>query len=622
MVESQKYATISLMNEINRNIWSPYKKFDHSRKSIKRLDSDSINRIAAGEVIERPAAAIKELVENSLDANSRTIKIYFSNGGKSFLKVVDDGWGIPMDELKLAVDSHATSKTSGKDLLNINTFGFRGEALPSIGAVARLNIRSREISSSESGELEVIGGKIGMVRPVALEKGTIVELTDLFYATPARKKFLRSDQVETRAIVDVFKRLAIGNPDIKISLSEINNCSEKKIFDLSVDENPNCLLSRISHILGTDFTDNSVDVKKEHLGYSLTGYTCLPTYSKGSAIQQYFYVNGRPVKDKQLNGALRVAYFDFISKERFPTCVLFINCDSSLVDINVHPMKSEVRFRHPSDVRGLVISGIKEALALKGLKSNTVLSEKILNSFNHSYQTSQQHFLPDSQTVNSQLEFYRDQDSWTSGRVEQDLGECSQHIINCQLGAARAQIHGNYIVAQTLNGLVLVDQHAAHERIVYEQLKNMKSQGKISSQVLLIPEIVEVSVEVETAVLSFIENFHKLGFDIESFGPGSLCVRGIPSILGNADPKLLVNDVLDELLEKGSVESISQKIDSIISRISCHGSIRSGKKLTGDEMNQLLRKMEKVPFSAQCNHGRPTFVELKLEDIEKLFGRR
>ena len=608
------------------------KHIDESKYELQRivkLDEDSINKIAAGEVVERPAAAVKELIENAIDASASSIQVSFSHGGKSLIKVMDDGWGIRKDELKLAVESHSTSKVHHNDLSRIDTFGFRGEALPSIAAVSKLILKSRAWDELEATELVCSAGRIETMRPAALSVGTVVEIRDLFYSTPARLKFLRTDRSETQAIVDVVKRVALSHPNIKLQLQDITKKENKIFFDLSEETSQNKYFDRIEKVLGMTFSDNCVELNYQKDGYSVSGFTSLPTNSIGTSINQFFFVNGRSVKDKQLVGALRSAYFDFVAKDRFATAVVYLDCDPTLVDVNVHPMKSEVRFTFPKDVRSLIIHAVKDTLAKNGLKSNSSLRAKTMGSFslNQSAKVEEKnigHF--DKSGVNTghlnveQIEL-SNENHWLSGNVE--TGGQSEPIseLKFPLGVARAQLHENFIVTQSSDGLILVDQHAAHERITYERLKSQFVSKRVESQSLLIPEIIELSGNEKEVILDFSETLSKIGFEVEAFGENAICVRGVPSLLGLSDLKGLIVDLIDELLVSGQSNSVDIRVDAIISRISCHGSIRSGRRMNAQEMNQLLRQMEATPFSAQCNHGRPTFVELKLKDIEKLFGR-
>ncbi len=596
------------------------------RWPIRKLDEVSINRIAAGEVIERPAAAVKELIENAIDASATSIKVFFSHGGKSLIRVIDDGWGIRKEELKLALASHATSKMERSDLSNIKTLGFRGEALSSIAAVSKFTLKSRADTESDAVEINSYGGRLTELRPTALSFGTTAEINDLFYATPARLKFLKSDRAETQAIFDSVKRLALSNPNIRFLLQDITKRQKKIFLDLPEEKLESRYLDRIEKVLGKSFSDNCIELNEYKDQYEVYGYISLPTNSYGTSTNQYFIVNGRPVKDKLLLGALRAAYFDFISKERFPAVVIFLNCNPSLVDVNVHPMKSEVRFKFPKDVRGLIINAIKSTLSKSGLKSNSVLTAKTLNSFSYQKTVHSNISMANSNNlttpgrIDNQMKLGGDGD-WFSGKVEANSDPEMMSSQMLPLGVARAQIHSNFIISQSENGLILVDQHAAHERITYEQLKQQFQMKRVESQELLIPEIIELLGNQKEIILEFADTLSKIGFVVEEFGEKAVCVRSVPALLGSSDLKLLIQDLIEELLVAGQFDTLQRQVDSIISRISCHGSIRAGRKMNAQEMNELLRKMESTPFSAQCNHGRPTFIELKLTDIEKLFGR-
>lgn len=597
------------------------------RLPIKKLDEKSINQIAAGEVIERPAAAIKELIENSIDSAATSIEVSFSNGGKSFIKVIDNGCGIRKAELELALTSHATSKIQDSDLAQINSLGFRGEALSSIGAVSKLTIKSKVREEREAAEIKAVAGRLSGIKPVALSSGTSVEIRDLFFSTPARLKFLKSVRAETQAIFDTVKKLALSNPDVRFLLQDVTKEQKKIFLDLPEEKFTDKYYSRIEKILGTSFSKNCVELDFERNGYLISGFASLPTTSHGTTLNQHFFVNDRVVKDKLLLGALRAAYFDFISKDRFPAAVIFITCDPSLVDVNVHPMKSEVRFKTPRDIRGLIIDSLKKSLSKNGLKANSLLTEKALNSFSFQKQIDHTGSHKNSDSVEKnhaslekQMSLHND-GSWFSGNVEESVTLQPTDFDKFPLGIAKAQLHENYILSQTKNGIIFVDQHAAHERITYERLK-LDYQGKrVQSQDLLIPEIVELTGNQKEIVLEFSETLSKVGFVIEDFGDKAVCVRSIPALLGLSGSRTLIEDLIDELLALGQFEALERRVDAIISRISCHGSVRSGRKLNASEMNELLRQMEETPFSGQCNHGRPTFIELNLSDIEKLFGR-
>ncbi len=605
-------------------------KIGDCRPRIRQLDNAAINRIAAGEVVERPASAVKELVENALDAGARRIDISFADGGKTLIRVQDDGHGMTPEDLPLALARHATSKIDGSDLLAIHTFGFRGEALPSLGSVGRLTITSRA-EGHEGARVLVDGGEISPVAPAALERGTIVELRDLFHTTPARLKFMRTDRAEARAIVDVVKRLAMAEPYVTFILHDVSGDTQgRQVFraDAQNGELFDAMRGRLSRVLGHEFAQNALPVDAERDGFHLTGYAALPTYSRASAVAQFMFVNARPVRDKLLIGALRGAYADFLHRGRHPAAALFIGCAPQLVDVNVHPAKSEVRFRDPGIVRGLIVSALRHALAEAGHRASTTVAGAALGAFRapdgpaRVYQMDRPSDRPSPGALRAgfQAQSPGFGEAPVSGRVEPiaDDRETRDH----PLGAARAQLHENYIIAQTADGMVIVDQHAAHERLVYERLKARLADNDIPRQALLIPEIVELSASDQSRLLEFSDELERLGLVIEAFGSGAVAVRETPAVLGQTDARALLLDVLDELADQGSSRTVRDRIEAVLSRMACHGSIRSGRRMSADEMNALLREMEATPHSGQCNHGRPTYVELKLADIERLFGRR
>ncbi|WP_422071129.1 DNA mismatch repair endonuclease MutL [Tranquillimonas rosea] len=617
----------------------PDPKISQKRPAIRQLDEAAINRIAAGEVVERPASAVKELIENALDAGAVRIDVAYADGGKTMIRVADDGWGMAADELPVALERHATSKIDGSDLLNIRSFGFRGEALPSLGAVGRLTITSR-VAGAEGAVLTCNGGRIDPVRPAAAGPGTIVELRELFYATPARLKFLRTDRAEAQAITDVVKRLAMAEPFLGFTLRDVSEGGEGRVTFRADPEHGDlfdALHGRLSRVLGREFVENAIGIDATREGLRLTGYAALPTYSRGSAVAQYLFVNGRPVRDKMLTGALRGAYADFLSRDRHPAAVLNIECDPQAVDVNVHPAKAEVRFREPGIARGLIVSGLRHALAEAGHRASTTVAGETLGAMRPEpapsaqparvYQMDRpsQRALRASyaaQAPDPQMQGFAETAS-PMGRVEEVVEEPAPEPEAPQrpLGAARAQVHENYIIAQTGDGIVIVDQHAAHERLVYETLKRQIADNGVAAQALLIPEIVEMSEGDAARLLETADDLARLGLTVEAFGPGAVAVRETPAILGQVDATALIRDVLDELADAGDSRSVQERIEAILSRVACHGSVRSGRWMKADEMNALLRQMEGTPHSGQCNHGRPTYVELKLSDIERLFGR-
>ncbi|GHC28640.1 DNA mismatch repair protein MutL [Gemmobacter caeni] len=608
-----------------------------ARPVIRQLDEAAINRIAAGEVVERPASAVKELVENALDAGARRIAVDYADGGKTLIRVTDDGCGMTGDDLPLALSRHATSKIDGSDLLNIQSFGFRGEALPSLGAVGRLTITSRA-QGFEGVSLTVEGGRLGDLRPAALNRGTVVELRDLFYATPARLKFLRSDRAEMGAISDVMKRLALAEPHVGFTLRDVSGGGDGRLVFRADAENGDffdALHRRVSRVLGSDFGENALRIDLEREGVRLVGYAALPTYSRGSSVAQFLFVNGRPVLDKMLLGALRAAYMDVLSRDRHPAAVLNVVCDPERVDVNVHPAKAEVRFREPALVRGLIVSGLRLALTGAGHRASNTVATETLEAFRPEPAMVAPVAVPPrvyQMDRPSQATFARafaaqapaPQPGFAeapSARVESAAAP-EPDLTERPLGAARAQVHENYIIAQTASGMVIVDQHAAHERLVYERLKAQASDKGIAAQALLIPEIVDLSEADAARLLEIAEDLAALGLGIEPFGGGAIAVREVPAILGRVDAAALIRDIVDDLADLGSSERLKGRIDAVLSRMACHGSVRSGRQMRADEMNALLREMEATPMSGQCNHGRPTYVELKLADIERLFGRR
>lgn len=614
----------------------PDRNIGENRPHIRQLDEAAINRIAAGEVVERPASAVKELIENAVDAGADRISVEIADGGKTLIRVTDNGCGIPPEELPLALARHATSKIDGTDLLNIHTFGFRGEALPSLGAVGRLTVTSRA-QGFEAAQLRVDGGVMSPVRPAALSGGTVVELRDLFYATPARLKFLRTDRAEAQAIADTVRRLAMAEPSVGFILTDVSGDGDRRtVFRVDAEQGElfDALHMRLSGVIGKDFTENAIRIDAEREGFRLYGYAALPTYSRGAAVQQFLFVNGRPVRDKMLHGALRAAYFDFLSRDRHPAAALFVDCDPTLVDVNVHPAKSEVRFRDPGTVRGLIVSGLRHALADAGHRASTTVSQATLGAIRtpeqgpaRVYQMDRpsQRSLSNAFAAQAPAPGFADLASSWSARVETVLdndaasGEAVAEAL--PLGAARAQVHENYIIAQTENGIVIVDQHAAHERLVYERLKTQMRDKGVAAQALLIPEIVELSQDDARRLLDVSDDLYKFGLGIEPFGGGAVAVRETPAILGEVDVQALLRDLADELRDSDDSLLLQARIEAILSRMACHGSIRSGRRMRAEEMNALLREMEATPHSGQCNHGRPTYVELRLSDIERLFGR-
>jgi DNA mismatch repair protein MutL len=602
---------------------------------IHRLPADLVNRIAAGEVVERPASAVKELIENAVDAGAARIEIQADGGGLSRILVADDGAGLARGDLPLAVERHATSKlTAGDngvyDLLAIATLGFRGEALPSIGAVARLSIASRTEGCPEAHGVVVDAGAVGAVQPSAFAgpHGARVEIRDLFYATPARLKFMKSQRAEAMAIVEEVKRQAMAAQGIAFSL----DIDGRRVLRLPGEAfGPQGRLARLSAILGSPFADNALTIDQEREGVRLTGHAGVPTFSRGNGAHQYLFVNGRPVRDRLLQGALRAAYADFLARDRHPAAVLYLELDPSGVDVNVHPAKAEVRFRDPGLVRGLIVGALRHALAGAGHRASTTVAAAALGSFRLGAAPAGGFSAWRSggwATNGGDLPGL----SGVSARAEPDFacdfddpnGEMARQAdqTDFPLGAARAQVHETFIVAQTRDGVVIVDQHAAHERLVYERMKAETAAGGVARQALLLPEVVDLDDAEAERLCARAPELAGLGLVIEAFGAGAVLVRETPAMLGDTDVAGLVRDIADDLAENGAPLALDERLAAVASTMACHGSVRAGRRLTGPEMNALLRQMEATPHSGQCNHGRPTYVELKLSDIERLFGRR
>jgi DNA mismatch repair protein MutL len=599
--------------------------------SIRRLSEGTVNRIAAGEVVERPAAAVKELIENALDAGATRIDIATSNGGADLILVEDDGSGMEADELRLAIERHATSKLLERDgeddLSHIETLGFRGEALPSIGAVARLSIASR-IDTGEAHQIDVEGGAVSGPHPTAFrapgQHGTRVEVRELFYATPARLKFLKSVRSEDLATQDITKRLAMARPDVAFTLT----VDGRRVLDLEGGRDLlESRLTRLARIMGRDFHDNAAKVETSREGVTLSGYAGLPTYNRANAQMQFLFVNGRPVRDKLLIGAVRGAYADFLARDRHPALALFLECDPAFVDVNVHPAKTEVRFRDAGLVRGLIVGALKHTLAQAGHRASTTVAGAALSAFQRQSPDFTPSFQPQPYRPSTYSSGMREPSSLFAGggaysaRVE-DAPSADAPQADAPLGVARAQLHETYVVAQTADGIVIVDQHAAHERLVYERMKKALAEGGIARQPLLIPEVVELDPAEVTRVTSRAAELAELGLAVEAFGPDAVMVREVPAMLGKLDLKGLIRDLADEIAETGNALSLKERLEEVSGTLACHMSVRAGRRLNAEEMNALLREMEATPHSGQCNHGRPTYVELKLADIERLFGRR
>jgi len=604
--------------------------------SIKQLSETLINQIAAGEVIERPSSAAKELIENAIDAGATRIEIATAGGGKGLVRITDNGCGMSTPDLELAIRRHCTSKISST-LDDIRTLGFRGEALPSIGSVAKLTITSRAQGATEGAIISVTGGKVSTVRPAAANTGTIVEVRDLFFATPARLKFLKTEKAEAAAITEIVKRMAIAFPHIRFVLSGTDRST------LELPSTGDDHLARMAQILGAEFKDNAIEIDALREDVELTGFAGVPTFNRGNSAHQYMFVNGRPVQDKLLLSAIRGAYAETVPHGRYPVAVLSLRLDPALVDVNVHPAKSDVRFRDPGLVRGLIVGAIRQALSREGDRAATTGASQMMSAFRPGYSPStvrpylSQAWTPanspsrplemsdglalrepaQSQFIDITMPTARSDVFHTDEKSVATTVEPSRY----PLGAARAQVHANYIVAQTEDGLVIVDQHAAHERLVFEEMRKALHAKRPASQVLLIPEIVDLPEEDCDRLMEHAEGFDKMGFAIERFGPGAVAVRETPAMLGEVNVQGLVRQLADEIAEWDTASSLSGKLEYVAATMACHGSVRSGRRMRPEEMNALLRQMENTPGSGQCNHGRPTYIELKLADIEKLFGR-
>jgi DNA mismatch repair protein MutL len=615
---------------------------------IRRLPPDAVNRIAAGEVVERPAAAAKELIENALDAGARSVRVRIEGGGLTRLTIEDDGYGMSADELPLAIERHATSKLAADDdghvdLLDIRTMGFRGEALPSIGSVSRLTILSRARGSDAAFEIGVDAGRVDGPKPAAwsglTSNGTRVDVRDLFYATPARLKFMKTERSEAQAIADTVRRLALARPDVAFHLES----EDRAVIKLAAEQGDEARLKRLGAVLGREFRENAVEIDAEREGVRVSGFAGLPTFNRGSAQHQYLFVNGRPVKDRLLVGVIRAAYKDFLARDRHPMAVLFVDLDPMQVDVNVHPAKTEVRFRDAANIRGLMIGALRHALAGAGHRASTTVAWAALGAATSHvapslpWNTGQARWSPARPVVGG-LDYTTSYPAMSdnrpasfdafggapSGRVEPEpetpAGTQPQALP--PLGVARAQVHETYIIAQTADGMVIVDQHAAHERLVYERMKAQMAGDGVRRQALLIPEIVELSEEEALRVLDRADELLEMGLEVQPFGRGAVAVRATPAIFGEMDVKGLVRDLADDFSEYEGGLALKERMEEVMGNMACRGSVRAGRRLTADEMNALLRQMEVTPHSGQCNHGRPTYVELKLADIEKLFGRR
>jgi DNA mismatch repair protein MutL len=599
---------------------------------VRQLPEGLVNRIAAGEVVERPASAVKELVENALDAGARRIEVMTDGGGRRLIRVGDDGSGMTRADLGLSVERHATSKLDGDDLMAIDTLGFRGEALPSIGSVAKLTITTRHTSEPHAWALSVAGGEKSESLPAALGEGTRVEVQDLFYATPARLKFLKSDRAEAEAVRDVVRRLAMSRPDVAFTLA--GEQRPPVTWAAALPGGPG-RLARLGDVLGADFRANAVEVKAGRDGLSVEGYAALPTFTRANALGQYLFVNDRPVRDKLLIGAVRAAYADYLPRDRHPVVALFLTVDPREVDVNVHPAKTEVRFRDAGLVRSLLVGALREALVREAQRAASTGGDATIAAFRPAafprrgtWDFRRSPAAPSFPSHgNTALGFAEAAQAAFEGVAPSadargTLAEAPADLLDKPLGAARAQVHETYIVAQTRDGIVIVDQHAAHERLVYERLKAAVEKQGIARQILLIPEVVELDETDVERLAARVDELSRYGLLLETFGPGAVAVRETPALLGEIDAASVVRDLAEHIAEWDDSVPLERKLMHVAATMACYGSVRAGRRLKPEEMNALLREMEATPNSGQCNHGRPTYVELKLTDIERLFGRR
>src|SRR5712692_4141067 len=593
---------------------------------VRQLPEQIVNRIAAGEVVERPASVVKELVENAIDAGASRIDIFTDGGGRRRIGITDDGDGMTFSDLALAVDRHATSKLDDEDLLRIRTLGFRGEALPSIGAVAKLGITTRHATEPHAWSLAVEGGEKSDIMPAALSQGTRVEVSDLFYATPARLKFLKTDRTEAEAIREVVRRLAMARPDIAFTLAGEERAPVTWAAALP---GASGRLTRLGDILGADFRSSAIEVRAEREGVVVEGFAAAPSLTRANALGQYLFVNGRPVRDKLILGAVRAAYSDYLPRDRHPVVALFVTLDPREVDANVHPATTEVRFRNAGLVRALIVHALKDGLAREGKRTAANSDGVAIASFRPSFARRAPAYpagpLPAFEGSVATAFAEPGQAAFDVGAPTADVRfeeTASADLLDRPLGAARTQIHETYIVSQTRDGLIVVDQHAAHERIVYEKLKASLARNGVQRQILLITEIVELEEATVERLIARADELASFGLAIESFGPGAVAVRETPSLLGKTDAASLLHDLAEHMAEWDEALPLERRLMHVAATMACHGSVRAGRRLKPEEMNALLREMEDTPNSGQCNHGRPTYVELKLSDIEKLFGRR
>ena len=583
---------------------------------IKILPDEIINQIAAGEVLDRPSSAVKELVENSVDANSKKISVFVRDGGKTEIIVTDDGDGISKKDLELAVTRHATSKLNEKKIDTLSFLGFRGEALPSIGSVSEMFIKSNINEDQNGMMIEIISGIKKKIRPVNHRKGTTVSVKKLFFSTPARLKFLKTDNYESLLIKRIVQKLALCNYDIDFDLTINNKKSILTKNDKNSDKKEK-LERRVASLLGSEFIDNSIFINETSENFKFKGYIGIPTFHHSNTNNQFLFVNGRVVQDKSMNVIFKVAYRDFMSYDRFPQLVLFIECPQDEVDVNVHPSKNEMRFRNLNYLRSKILKVFESNLITAGHRASTLNTVKAIEKF--SFKSNQKTFLQLKDEKFNDESLNSLNHSFDKNNIDEQDKENSSLF---PLGYAKSQFHKTYIISETDEGIIIIDQHAAHERLVYERLKKDFFEKKIKTQILLIPVVIDIDFSVIENIEKKLQQVSEYGVKIEIFGKNSVIVRELPHILANCNVKKLVIDLIEEVVETNDSKSVENEINKICSKMACHGSIRAGRDLQVDEMNDLLRKMESTPFSGQCNHGRPTYVELKIDDIEKLFGRK
>ncbi|MGK2284758.1 DNA mismatch repair endonuclease MutL [Pedomonas sp. V897] len=635
--------------------------------SIRRLPDHLINQIAAGEVVERPANAVKELLENSLDAGGRRIAIDLEDGGRRLIRITDDGCGMTPEEIRLALERHATSKLPTDDLSQIRSLGFRGEALPSIASVSCLEIASRPTAQETGWRVKVDYGQVTADAPTGMNPGTRISVMDLFARLPARLKFLKSERSELAACLDIIRRLAMAHPHVGFTVTH----NGRTVFQSAAQSGDlfTAGAGRLTDVLGVEFTDNAIPVDVSREGLRLSGFASLPTYNRGVGDHQFLFVDGRPVRDRLLLGAIRGAYQDVLAHDRFPVVVLFLETPEGFVDVNVHPTKAEVRFADAALVRGLIVGGLRAGLQAAGQRTATTVASAALGALGRSSQADAPSAAPpynpgagfgyqsrpsghaSGSTLSPRLadwsvsyntggtgtgaaapalsaqprlaDFAPQAPAASSAAARPEPAPEAEDATRFPLGAARAQINNTYIVAETADGgMVIVDQHAAHERLVYERMKAALTEGGIKRQLLLLPEVAELDQIAADALESRAAELEALGLVIERFGPAAVLVREVPALLGKADVIGLVRDLADEIVHLGEAFSLQEKLHEVCATMACHGSVRAGRRLSVEEMNALLREMEATPNSGQCNHGRPTWLKLHQADIEKLFGRR